>query len=233
MADLVLLGAPGAGKGTQAELLQEWLPLPRISTGELFRLALDSGTEIGRVAEAYVESGELVPDETVVAMVRERITQPDCADGVIFDGFPRTAGQAEALEAMLAQMARRVDLVIYLSVSPDALLERLSGRWTCRRCGRVYHRVHSPESKRGTCDVCGGELYQRDDDAPETQRRRISVYLEQTAPLRAYYRNRGLLVELDGNREESAVQTDIKRVVLSALSNVQSDKSLFSDRDAT
>lgn len=208
MVDMILLGAPGAGKGTQAELLAEWLnpAPPRVSSGDLFRAHLGQGTPLGVRAKAYMDRGELVPDDVTIGMVAERIAQADCAGGVIFDGFPRTVPQAEALGRLLAEMGRGVDIVLYVKVAPDVLLLRLAGRWTCRACGRVYHRLFSPEKVQGVCDACGGELYQRADDTPETQKRRIDVYLEQTAPLEAYYRQKGLLVEVNGEQEIGAVQ---------------------------
>ncbi|MCD6518673.1 MAG: adenylate kinase, partial [Anaerolineae bacterium] len=187
MVDIVLLGPPGAGKGTQAKLLQEWLGIPQISTGDLFRAHISQGTELGRLAKEYIDRGDLVPDEVTVRMVEERISQPDCARGAIFDGFPRTVAQAEALDTLLAKRKRRIDIVLYIQVSEEELLRRLEGRWICSQCGAVYHRVYHPEKVPGICDRCGGKLYQREDDTPETQKRRIQVYEEQTAPLIAYY----------------------------------------------
>ena len=213
MVDLVVLGAPGAGKGTQVELLTGWLPLPAVATGDLFRAALKEGTPLGLAARGYMDRGELVPDDVTVGMVAERISQSDCADGVIFDGFPRTVTQAERLDVLLHGMRRQVDQVLYLRVTDGVLLERLAGRWMCRECGGVFHRVASPEKVRGICDDCGGALYQREDDAPETQRRRIEVYLEQTAPLQSYYGERGLLVEIDGNRPIDKVQRDLREAI--------------------
>lgn len=213
MVDIVLLGAPGAGKGTQAELLRDRLSLPSVSSGDLFRAALSERTPLGLRAKAYMDKGELVPDEITVSMVAERISQKDCAAGVIFDGFPRTAGQAEELDNLFDQMQRRVDIVLYVMVSEGVLLRRLAGRWTCRECGAIYHREFSPEKVQGVCDACGGELYQRPDDTPETQKRRIQVYLQQTAPLEAYYRGKGLLVELDGEQEIDVVQGDIVKAI--------------------
>ena len=217
MVDIILLGAPGAGKGTQAELLCDTLHLPSISSGDLFRAALGERTPLGLRAKAYMDRGELVPDEITVSMVAERISQKDCAEGVIFDGFPRTVTQAEALDVLLDKMQRRVDIVLYIKVSDDVLLKRLAGRWTCRKCGAIYHREFSPEKVRGVCDVCGGELYQRPDDTPETQKRRIQVYLQQTAPLEAYYRQRRLLVEVNGEQGIDAVQHDILEAIHTVL----------------
>jgi len=213
MPDIILLGAPGAGKGTQAELLVQWLPLPRVATGELFRAAIAGRTDLGMRAKAFMDRGELVSDEITVSMVAERLDQPDCARGVIFDGFPRTPAQAEALEALLAGLGRQVDLVVYVQVSRDSLLRRLAGRWTCKNCGAVYHRSFSPEKNQGICDACGGRLYQREDDTPETQARRVEVYFSQTAPLIAHYRQRGWLVEVDGEQQIAAVQRDLRQAI--------------------
>jgi len=213
LVDIVLLGAPGAGKGTQAELLRQWLPLPRISSGDLFRSAIAAGSALGLQAKQYIDRGELVPDEVTINMVAERLAQSDCAQGVILDGFPRTVAQAQALDDVLARMGRRVDVVIYIRVSPETLLKRLAGRWTCRQCGAAYHEVFSPEKVKGVCDLCGGALYQRPDDAPETQKRRIEVYFDQTASLIEYYRYRGLLVELDGEQDVATVQKDLRRAL--------------------
>lgn len=209
----MLLGAPGAGKGTQAELLRQWLPLPRISSGDLFRSAIAAGSALGLQAKSYIDRGELVPDEVTIHMVAERLAQPDCAKGVILDGFPRTVAQAQALDGVLERMGRRVDVVVYIYVSPETLLKRLAGRWTCQQCGAAYHEIFSPEKVKGRCDLCGGRLYQRPDDTPETQKRRIEVYFAQTASLIEHYRARGLLVELDGERDVITVQEELRRAL--------------------
>ena len=213
MVDLVLLGAPGAGKGTQAELLGAALQVPRISSGDLFRSAIAGNTDLGRRVRDYMECGELVPDQVTIDMVAERVSREDCARGVVFDGFPRTTAQAQALAALLAQMGRQVDAVLYIRVAEKVLLERLAGRWTCGQCGQVYHKLHSPEGSEGSCDACGGALSQRADDKPETQVRRIEVYLQQTTPLEDYYRESGRLHEVDGNRDIASVQGDIRAVL--------------------
>jgi adenylate kinase len=218
MVDIILLGAPGAGKGTQAELVQRWLPLPQVSSGDLFRSNIGQGTELGLKAKAYMDRGELVPDDVTIGMVADRLAQEDCADGVILDGFPRTVAQAEALNGILAEMGRRVDIVVDIDVSKEILLKRLGGRWTCRSCGRVYHELFSPEKVKGVCDACGGELYQRADDTPDTQRRRIQVYLDQTAPLKAYYQEKGLVAEVDGEQEIDQVQAEIERAIKAVMS---------------
>lgn len=211
--DLVLLGPPGAGKGTQAELLSEWLGVPAVSTGDLFRKAMAESTELGLQAKVYIDRGDLVPDEVTVGMVRERLEKADCKDGVILDGFPRTIPQGDALEELLADMGRQLDAVLYVEVSREELLCRLGGRWTCRDCGEVYHEIYDPPEVEGVCDECGGELYQRSDDTPEAQAQRIKVYMEQTAPLYDYYSEKGLLVEIDGEQEIDAVQQDMREVV--------------------
>jgi adenylate kinase len=212
---LVLLGGPGAGKGTQAERLSKALGIPQVSTGDLFRENLKQETELGRLAKGYMDRGELVPDEVTVGMVRERLSQPDCAQGAILDGFPRTVAQAEALEGLLADMDERLSAVPYIKVPEDVLLARLAGRWTCRQCGAMYHELFSPPQEPGVCDKCGGELYQRLDDTPETQKHRIEVYFKQTAPLIDYYRDKGLLVEIDGRGSIEEVQAELLRVVAS------------------
>ena len=213
MVDIVLLGPPGAGKGTQAELLSAWLSVPQVSSGELFRAAIEAGTSFGVQAKVYMDRGDLVPDRITVDMVAQRVAEPDCDQGIIFDGFPRTVGQAVALDDILAGRDRRTDLVAYLHVSRSALLERLSGRWTCRAHGHVYHRLYNPEQVSGVCDVDGSELYQREDDTEETQSRRIDVYLHQTLPLTAYYEERGVLVEMDGERSIECIQNALREQV--------------------
>ena len=211
--NIVLLGAPGAGKGTQAELLAERLHIPHVASGDLFREALRSDTPLGREAKAYMDRGELVPDELTIAMVRERLAAPDSREGVILDGFPRTVEQARALDGVLAEKGQKVDLVAFIRVRPEELLKRLSGRWTCRDCGGVYHTLYNPPATPDVCDACGGALYQRPDDRPETQSRRIEVYLAQTSPLIDHYRQRGVLVEIDGEQEIAKVQDDLQRAV--------------------
>lgn len=211
--NIVLLGAPGAGKGTQAEYLAEHLQIPHVATGDLFREAYKADTPLGREARAYVDRGELVPDSITVAMLRERLSAPDSRCGVILDGFPRTVEQAQALDRLLAERGQKVDLTIFIRVRPEVLLARLSGRWICRDCQGVYHVLFNPPRQPGVCDACGGPLYQREDDRPETQRRRIEVYLAQTSPLVAYYRDRGILVEVDGEKEIAEVRQDLREAV--------------------
>jgi adenylate kinase len=214
---VILMGGPGAGKGTQAKRLEAALDVPQISTGEIFRENLKHETELGQLARTFMDRGELVPDEVTVAMVEERISRPDCARGVLFDGFPRTVAQAAALDELLAALSAEVTIVPYIHVDRDVLLQRLSGRRTCRQCGRMYHILFNPPNVEGVCDVCGGELYQRADDAEETQQRRIEVYFEQTAPLIEAYRERGLLVEIDGEQSIEAVFQDLLAAVQKAV----------------
>ena len=215
--DLILLGAPGAGKGTQAELIREWLPIPRVSSGDLFRANLSEGTPLGVQARGYMDRGELVPDEVTIAMVAERIGQEDCAEGVIFDGFPRTVPQAEALGTLLAEMGREINMVLLIDVPQDVLLARLGGRWTCQDCATVFHRLFNPEKVQGVCDVCGGKLGQRSDDTPETHLRRIQVYSELTEPLVDYYDGKGLLTRVDGELGIEAVQQALRQAVENGL----------------
>ncbi len=197
---IVLLGAPGAGKGTQAKILAQRTGLPHISSGDIFRENLKNDTELGRLARQYMEKGELVPDEVTIAMIRERLSRPDCARGAILDGFPRTPAQAEALEEILKERNGQVDVVPFIKVPEEELVERLSGRWICRAQGHIFHEKFNPPKVPGVCDYDGSELYQRNDDRPEVVRERIRVYHEQTAPLVAYYRERGVLREIDGTQ---------------------------------
>jgi len=217
---VVLLGGPGAGKGTQASLLAEESHLAHISSGDLFRQNLKQGTELGRLAQEYMGRGELVPDDVTIGMIRERFLQADCAAGAILDGFPRTVPQAEALAALLQEMREEVCVVPYVKVLPEVLLERLSGRWACRQCGALYHMLYNPPKESGVCDVCGGELYQRADDTPETQKRRIEVYISQTRPLVGYYQERGLLVEIDGEGSIAEVQAELRKAIEDSCSRV-------------
>ncbi len=194
----VLLGPPGAGKGTQAKVVAERLQLAHISSGDLFRENLSKQTELGKKAQEYMNRGELVPDSLTIDMVRDRLQRPDCAEGAILDGFPRTPAQAEALAVMLKETGGEVKSVPLITVPPHVLLERLSGRLSCRAQGHVYHLKHNPPKQAGVCDIDGSELYQREDDKTETVQKRIDVYLKQTAPLIEYYSKQGLLHEVDG-----------------------------------
>ncbi|MDL1871163.1 adenylate kinase [Deltaproteobacteria bacterium PRO3] len=191
--NLILLGAPGAGKGTQSKLLQEKWNIPQISTGDMLRAAKQAKTPLGLKAETFMNAGKLVPDEVVIGLIRERLAAPDTARGFILDGFPRTVAQAEALGDLLKDLNRRLDAVVNLEVPEAELVERLTGRWTCSNCGTGFHLRFSPPRQAGVCDRCGGSLIQREDDQEATIRRRLKVYLEQTAPLVAYYEKAGLL----------------------------------------
>lgn len=203
--NIILLGPPGAGKGTQADLLQHELDIPHVASGDLFRYNLKNETELGLLAKTYMDRGDLVPDDVTIAMVRDRLERPDCDNGVILDGFPRTIPQAEALSEMLQEMGRKLDGVLSIDVSEDDLVRRLSGRRICRDCQTPYHVDFSPPEQEGICENCGGELYQRDDDQPATVRNRLKVYFEQTAPLIEYYREAGLLREIDGQGDIATV----------------------------
>ena len=207
--NVVLLGAPGAGKGTQASTLTKELGVVHVASGDLFRRALGEKTELGMLAKSYMDKGELVPDEVTINMVLERIVQPDCAGGVLFDGFPRTLSQAEALDKRLTAESKSIDSVVYIEVPEEELVKRLSGRWICRACQTPYHAVSSPPKTAGVCDACGGELYQRDDDKEETVRERLKVFMSQTLPIVDYYDGQGKLVRVDGNRDIAEVSIDI------------------------
>ncbi len=206
---IVLLGPPGAGKGTQARLVSGKLNMPHISSGDIFRENLKNKTDLGALAEGYINRGELVPDEVTIAMIKGRLSRSDCGAGALLDGFPRTVAQAEALDKMLTDLDGRVIAVPCIKVAEDILIERLTGRWTCPTCSRVYHEKFNPPKKAGHCDYDNAELYQRDDDKAETVTRRIRVYLEQTQPLIDYYRNKGILLEVDGAQAIDAVSVDL------------------------
>jgi adenylate kinase len=203
---LILLGPPGAGKGTQAKLLTEKFSIPQISTGDILRAAVKDGTPMGQKAKAFMNTGGLVPDEVVVGIVRDRLQEEDCNNGFILDGFPRTVAQADALQASLQEMGKDLDRVISLEVDTEALVERLTGRRTCKECGRGYHVKFDSSRVAGICDTCGGTLFQRDDDQEETIRKRLQVYADQTSPLIRYYREAGVLMELDGMQPIRLVQ---------------------------
>jgi adenylate kinase len=206
---IVMLGPPGVGKGTQAKILSEKTGLAHISSGDLFRENLKNETELGKLAQTYMTKGELVPDDLTVAMVKDRLTRPDCEAGAILDGFPRTPAQAEALEVMLREFDGHVDRVPFITARDDILVDRLTGRWTCRAEGHVFNEKTNPPKNPGKCDFDGSELYQRDDDKAETVKNRIQVYFTQTAPLISYYRTHGKLVEVDGTQAIDQVTEDL------------------------
>jgi adenylate kinase len=204
---VIILGAPGAGKGTQAALLSEKLGLAHIASGDLFRQAQDRGDELGAIAKSYMEKGLLVPDEVVIKMILQRIAAPDCSQGFILDGFPRTLEQAQALDQALS--ANGIDQVLYIKVSDEELIRRLSGRVLCRNCQAPYHVINNPPRMPGRCDLCGGDLYRRPDDAEETVRKRIEVYMAQTVPLIDYYAKMSKLTAVDGEQDIDAVSNDL------------------------
>jgi adenylate kinase len=207
---IVFLGAPGAGKGTQAVAVAQKLNLVHIASGDLFRQALEQGTELGIRAKSYMEKGVLVTDEITIQMVLERMAAPDCETGVILDGFPRNLEQAEALDKALARQSKSIDKAVYSKVFEEELLKRLSGRWICRHCQTVYNMIDSPPEVCGKCDKCGGELYQRPDDTAQTVKKRLQVYFKETVPLIDYYARRGKLLEIDG---EGSVDEVTRRIV--------------------
>jgi adenylate kinase len=207
--NIVFFGPPGAGKGTQAKILIERYGIPQISTGDMLREHRAKGTELGKKAQEYMDKGQLVPDEIILGMVKERLSQPDCQKGFILDGFPRTVAQAEALDKLLSEMGKKLDFALALIVPDELLVERLTGRRTCKNCGMMYHIKYKPPKVEGKCDVCGGELYQRPDDNEETVRNRLKVYHEQTAPLIEYYKNKGILREIDGSKSIEEITQQI------------------------
>jgi adenylate kinase len=208
---LIFLGPPGAGKGTQARALaQEW-GVPQIATGEMLRDAVAAGTPLGREAKRIMDTGALVPDDVIVGLIAERLREPDATRGFILDGFPRTIGQAEALDRLLKDLGQSLDAVVYFDVTEPELLRRLTGRRLCRQCQTAFHLVSAPPARAGVCDHCGGELYQRDDDSETTARHRLDVYGRQTAPLLDYYRRRGLLTPIKGEGSMDAIRDAIRR----------------------
>lgn len=210
---LILMGPPGAGKGTQAKRLAAELQIPQISTGDLFREHLRTGSELGEKANLYISKGKLVPDSVTVGMVQERLAEPDCAQGAIFDGFPRTVPQAEALDEILERDGSHLSGVLCIEVSEKEILRRLTGRRVCREAGHIFHITYSPPRVAGVCDLDGSALYQREDDSEATVKERIRVYREQTAPLCDEYRERGMVIEIDGERDIESVS----RSILAAL----------------
>jgi adenylate kinase len=210
---IVLLGPPGVGKGTQAKILSERTGLAHISSGELFRENIKNQTELGKLAQTYMSKGELVPDDVTIAMIRDRLNRPDCETGAILDGFPRTPAQADALEVMLEEFKGHVDAVPFITGSDEVLVDRLGDRWTCRANGHIFNEKSNPPKVSGRCDFDGSELYQRDDDKPETVRKRIQIYLEQTSPLIDHYRNHGKLIEVDGMQSIDVVNLSMMKAL--------------------
>lgn len=210
---IVLLGPPGAGKGTQAKNLSQVLSLPHVSSGDIFRENLRNETELGKKARDYMNRGDLVPDDLTISMIARRLSQPDCSAGAILDGFPRTPDQAKGLRDMLKQKGSQVSAVLSIAVPEDELVRRLSGRLVCKAEGHVYHREFNPPKQPGVCDIDGSELYQRDDDKPDTVRARIKVYLEKTEPLIEYYRSSDLLTDVDGDQSIEAVTSALAEAV--------------------
>ena len=210
---IILLGAPGAGKGTQAVMLAEKMDLVQVASGDLFRQALAQETELGEKAKSYMDKGQLVPNEITIQMVLDRLSEPDCERGGLLDGFPRNTGQAEALDEALGRQKKAIDRVVYIKVSEEELLKRLSGRWICRDCQAPYHEVDSPPKVAGKCDRCGGELYQRPDDNVETVKKRLEVYFAETSPLIDYYQRAGKLLEINGEGSTA----EVNRRIVTAL----------------
>jgi adenylate kinase len=213
---LVFLGPPGAGKGTQArQLAREW-GVPQIATGDMLREAVAAGTPLGRQAKRIMDEGALVPDDVIVGLIAERLRQPDAAAGFILDGFPRTLGQAEALDRLLKELGQKLDAVLYFEVAEPELVRRLSGRRLCRQCQSAFHVVSAPPAREGVCDRCGGELYQRDDDSEATVRNRLQVYERQTTPLLDHYRDRGLLTAINGEGPIDTIRDTIRQAATGA-----------------
>ncbi|AMA74406.1 adenylate kinase [Aneurinibacillus thermoaerophilus] len=211
--NIILMGLPGAGKGTQGEKIVAEFGIPHISTGDMFRAAIKEETEMGKQAKSYMDQGLLVPDEVVIGIVKERLGKPDCETGFMLDGFPRTMAQAEALDRTLEEMERTIDHVINIDVDRSILLERLTGRRICKNCGATYHVIFNPPSREGICDKCGGELYQRDDDNAATVATRLDVNIEQSAPILSYYKAKGLLRNINGQQDIDKVFEDIANVL--------------------
>jgi adenylate kinase len=211
--NLVLMGLPGAGKGTQAEKIVEKYGIPHISTGDMFRAAIKDGTELGFKAKSFMDKGDLVPDEVTIGIVRERLSKDDCNKGFLLDGFPRTVAQAEALENILSDLNKKIDFVINIDVDQEILMERLTGRRICKSCGATYHLVFNPPAKQDVCDKCGGDLYQRADDNEETVGNRLEVNLKQTKPLLDFYETKGYLRNINGQQDIRIVFADLDKLL--------------------
>jgi len=215
--NLILMGLPGAGKGTQAEKIVEKYQIPHISTGDMFRLAIKEGTDLGKKAKTFMDQGELVPDEVTIGIVRERLSKPDCSTGFLLDGFPRTVAQADALESLLQEMKRSLDFVLHVDVPQDQLVDRLTGRRICPTCGATYHVSFNPPKQEGICDNDGAILIQRDDDRPETVAKRLEVNVQQAQPLLDFYHDKGYLVSINGSQEINTVFKDIDQKLKSLV----------------
>lgn len=213
MLNLILMGLPGAGKGTQAEKIKEKYNIPHISTGDMFRLAIKEGTDLGLKAKGFMDQGELVPDEVTIGIVKERLSKADCENGFLLDGFPRTIAQAEALQELLTELNRKINYVLHVDVPEEKLVERLTGRRICPTCGTTYHVVYNPPKVEGVCDKDGSTLIQREDDQPETVKKRLSVNIKQTKPLLDFYQDKGYLVTVDGDRDIDEVFQDIQGIL--------------------
>ncbi len=207
--NIVLMGLPGAGKGTQADKIVEKYDIPHISTGDMFRAAIKNGTELGLKAKSFMDQGALVPDEVTIGIVRERLSQPDCNQGFLLDGFPRTTAQAEALDEILADLGKKVEYVVNIEVEQEELIKRLTGRRICKVCGSSYHLVFNPPKEEGKCDKDGGELYQRADDNPETVNNRLEVNIKQSQPLLDFYSNKDVLTNINGQQDIEDVFADV------------------------
>ncbi|GIO22971.1 adenylate kinase [Oceanobacillus sp. J11TS1] len=211
--NLILMGLPGAGKGTQAEKINEKYKIPHISTGDMFRLAIKEGTDLGKKAKEYMDQGNLVPDEVTIGIVKERLAKEDCKEGFLLDGFPRTIAQAEALQELTADLNKTIDYVLHVDVPEEKLVERLTGRRICPTCGTAYHVIYNPPKEEGICDKDGSQLIQRDDDQPETVKNRLAVNVEQTQPLLDFYQDKGYLVKVDGDRDINDVFHEIESIL--------------------
>ena len=207
--NIILMGLPGAGKGTQASEIVKKFPIPHISTGDMFRKAIKDETDLGKEAKSYMDRGELVPDEVTVGIVKERISEDDAKKGFLLDGFPRTIEQAEALNNIMSELDRNIDAVINIEVPEEELMNRLTGRRICEKCGTTYHLVFNPQKVDGVCDIDGGKLYQRKDDNPETVSNRLSVNVKQSKPILEYYDEKGVLKNIDGAKDIDEVTKDV------------------------